>query len=572
MTKRVIGRVAALLAVGLLTTALAACEAVPRSGPVREGLPSLDQVERSYMFNPSRPVQGADQEAIVRGFVRAAASSDRDYEVAREYLAPNYADQWDPGYGVLVVEGAQQFQSPQEGLAVLSLKVVASIDSGGTMTPSEPGGHTEVQFELVKVGGEWRISSAPTGIILDRPTFTAVWSSRTVYFMSHDGRLVADPRWFLNRQTMTTQIVRELIAGPSEAMSQVLHTAVPAGTSLTSGSVPVVDGVAVIDLSAELLDADEATMSQFTRQLITSLQSLPGISGYQLKVHGSVIDSGSVPVSGDPTSSDQQSVLVIRGGEFGIVSSGSVRKAEGVSERVTQLAPTAVSVSSDRSAALVLHADGVSLVRENETVYLDGRRSLLAPSIDPLGYAWLYSPSSPTEITVVVTEVGEEVPGFREGDSFTLALPWLDGLDAAAVRVSTGGNRIAAIVEYGGGSAVLVAGIVRDANGVPLAVVDTPVAQLWEQGAPIDLDWYGDTRFAALTQTGLLGGSSRVTTGAVGQFSADAGAVSGGVSIGGGGSSKAQLRVLDDQHRMFSPQGSGWQQTLGDVELIAKVG
>jgi len=92
MTRRILGLAAAMLAVG----ALAACNSVPNSGPVREGLSSLDQVERAYMFNPSRPSPGADQDAIVRGFVRAAASSDRDYEVAREFLTPVYADQWDP--------------------------------------------------------------------------------------------------------------------------------------------------------------------------------------------------------------------------------------------------------------------------------------------------------------------------------------------------------------------------------------------------------------------------------------------------------------------------------------------
>lgn len=570
MTRRILGLLTALLA----AVALAACDSVPSTGPVREGLPQLDQVERAYMFNPARPTPGADPESIVRGFVRAAASSDRDYEVAREFLTSAYAEQWQPGDGVLVVEGAQQFQISQEDIAVLSMRAVASIDARGTMVPSEPGGLTEAQFELVQVGGEWRISSAPTGIILDRPTFTAVWSSRMVYFTSWDGRLVADPRWFLNRPTLPTQIVRELIAGPSDAMSQVLQAAVPAGTALTSGSVPVLDGVAVIDLSAELLDADEAALSRFTRQLAASLQGLSGVTGYQLKVHGSVIDSGAVPSSSDTGSNEPRPVLVMSEGEFGAVSSGEVTSVDGVSRRVEDLSPITASVSSDRQSVIVLHPGGVSLVRADQTLPIDDRRNVLTPNIDALGYAWIYSPDSPGEITVVATPaISDEAVRDRSiGESFALSIPWLEGRSPVAVRVSLGGNRIAALVEQDGGSAVLVGGIVRDASGAPTGVVDTAVVQLWESGAPIDLDWFGDTRFAVLTETGLLGGSSRVTGVTVGHFALDYGALSGGSSISGAGSSSQPLRVLDDQHRMFSPQGPGWQQALTEVELIAKVG
>jgi len=433
------------------------------------------------------------------------------------------------------------------------------------MTLSEPGGQSEVQFELTKVKGEWRISSAPAGIILDRPTFTAVWSQRSVYFVSQDGRIVADPRWFLNRPTIATQIVRELLSGPSEAMEQVLHTELPAGTALTSGSVPVDDGIAEIDLSAELLEANETSMDRIRRQIVSSLQSVPGVTGYELSVHGSLVSSG--PVSATPEASS--SVVVMREGQFGVVSEGAVKPIPGLSERVSELSPTAASVSSDRKSALVLHSGGVSYVGEAESRLIDERKGLLTPSLDPLGYAWIYDPAHPAEVTVDTTPRAFGVPG---EPSRTIPLPWLEGERVVALRVSMGGNRMAALAESEGGSVVLVAGIIRDPAGTPVGVVDTAVAEMWETGAPIDLDWVGDTRFAALTTTGLLGNSSRVTNGVVGQFSTERGTVSGGTAISGGGSWAQQLRVLDDQHRMFSPQGVGWQQALTGVDFIAKVG
>ena len=356
----------AVLAVLLL--ALTACSSVPHTGPVREGLPSLDQFELSYMFNPSKPVKDADQEAIVRGFVRAAAASERDYEVAREYLTPGYAQQWDPGHGVLVVDGTQQFHSPREGLAVLTLGVIATVDAGGTMTLSEPGGKAEVQFELERVNGQWRISSAPTGVILDRPTFTAVWVPRSVYFWSPDDRAVAETRWVLNRSTMPTQIVRKVLEGRSSRLwlrRSALRS--PQGTTLTSGSVPVVDGTAGVDLSAELLEADDQTVKQIAQQLASSLQGLPGVTSYQLKVHGSILARGAVPVSSEAGSTVQQMVLVQQGGVFGRAHSGSVTALE-MSDRIVRLEPLAVTAANDRSMFLVLREQGVYVVREEGTV------------------------------------------------------------------------------------------------------------------------------------------------------------------------------------------------------------
>ncbi len=556
-------QVIALAAVLAATLALAGCDAIPDSGPVREGLPRLEQVERSVQFNPPGPVAGANQETIVRGFVRAASSSEKDYEIAREFLAPGYAEQWDPSLGVLVTEGAPQFQSSKEGSAVISLRVMASIDAEGTLTPAEPERQTDLPFELVRVGGEWRISSAPAGIILERSTFNAVWISRQVHYLSTDGRLVPEMRWFLNRSTLSTQIVREVLAGPSEAMTPALHTAAPSGTTLISGSVPIVDGTAMIDLSTEVFQADEAALEQLKRQLAASLRSVPGVTRFQLLVHGSAVDDVNAAIADEGSGSDAQFTAVLREGQFGMVTTGEVRPLEGIGERVVELAPSAVTVAVDRSAVAVRHQGGVSVVTESDTLEVDDRRGLLPPSLDALGYVWTYSHASPGELWAT--------PASGEVEATVLSTPWLEGREVTAVRVSMGGNRVAALVENDGASEVLVAGIVRDEAGAPIGLTETATTQLWEQGAPIDFTWISDLRFAVLSESGLLGSSSRITVGEVGGFESDSGAVVGGAAIAGV-SNHAYLRVLDDQRRLFKPQGNGWQQQLGEVELLAKVG
>lgn len=546
----------------IVTVALAACSAVPDSGPVREGLSSLDQGERGVLFNPSGPIDGADKEAIVRGFVRAASSSEGDYAVARQFLAPVYADQWDPWMGVTVEEGPLQYQDAGDDRAVLTVRAVGQVDEIGSMTPAAPGTEVNAPFELVQVGGEWRIASAPNGVILDRNTFTAVWAARSVYFLSADNRLVADIRWVLNRPMMATQIVRELIDGPSASMQGALHTAFPEGTVLMSDPVTVVDGTAMIDLSPEIFDADESTMELLKHQIAASLQSVSGIDRFQLAVHGSSVDGGTVAAADDSLTGDIQNAIVYKEGEFGAAVGSEVRPLEGLSEKVVELQPTAATVAPDLSAVAVRHAGGVNWVGQTAIIEIDPRGRQLTPSLDPLGFVWTYSLADPTGIMVTV-------PGWQ---STLLEAPWLEGNRVAALRVSMGGNRLAALVANGEYSEVIVAGIIRNEAGDPIGFTESAATQLWVSGAPIDLDWIGDTRFATLTETGLLGGSGKVTIGEVGgRFGVDSGTVAGGVSISGGGS-RALLRVLDDQHRMFAPQGAGWQQQASGVDLLAKVG
>lgn len=562
-------RILTLLASATAVLALAACSAVPDSGPVREGLPNLEQVERGVFINPQGPIEDADPESIIRGFVRASSSHLNDYEIARKFLTPTYAHQWEPDSGALVFEGTQQYESTEEGIAVLSLGLAATVDPGGTLQLAAPDEEDEVRFELSRVDGQWRISSAPNGIIIDRANFSSVWETRQLYFVAPDQRLVAEQRWVItNRSSLlpsqiVTQIVRGLISGPSAGMVGAISTAFPAGTELTEDAVPIIDGTAVIDFSSEIFDADDASMSAIKRQLASSLQGLPGVLRFQIAGHGSVLGGGDVAVSEETTSTEFQRIIVLKEGEFGPTSGSVLTPIHGLSERVVGLAPTQVTVTSDLSGAAVLHPGGVSWVTDDQSIGIDRRQDLLAPSVDPQGYVWVYSPSEPDEITVTLPGIG----------SYELSLPWLSGQDVESVRVSTGGNRLAVLIDHGGTSEVHVAGIIRDETGEPVGITEVNTVQLYEQGAPIDLDWIADNRFVLLSETGLLGGSGKVTIGEVsGRFPVNSGSVSGGISISGGGSSRSLLRVLDDQHRLFKPQGSGWQQLMAGVDLIAKVG
>lgn len=544
---------------GLLALSLAGCGTIPDSGPVMAGLSDLSQAEQQVLFNPSSPIPGATQEEIVKGFVSAASSATDDYAIAREYLAPDYVEQWDPAAGVFVDEGTRPYRETDEGVGILSLAASAAVSAEGVLTPVEPGPTTDVRFEFEEIGGEWRISSAPTGIILDRSTFTAVWSAHQLMFLSSDGRIVPETRWFLNGATMATQIVSELLAGPEPGMAGATRSGFPAGAALAANSVPVTDGVAHVDLAGDEVDA-EAVTDDMMRQLSASLQSVPGVSRFELLIDGAAVETEDVgrPDEQSPPSTTPEPPSVLRDGAFGAVDAEEVEPLPEVGDAIVNADPEAVTLSYDASAAAVRVGTTISWVTPEGIVEIDGRSGLLEPSVDPFGYVWTYATADPENILATAPEQG----------SVELPADWLDGAEPVSVRLSPDGTRIAALVPEGDDSAVRVAGVEREEDGRPTAVTADGALQMWATGNPVDFDWVDDVRFAAMTRTGSAG---KVTLGGPGQLDSDSGSVPGGESISSGGT-RPLLRVLNDDGELFAPQGIGWQRQLDGVEVLSKRG
>ncbi len=544
------------LAVALL---LAGCTAIPSSGPVEVGLKDLSQAEQVVQYNPVGPMAGASQEDLVQGFVIAASSPRDDYAVAREFLTADYAAQWDPYYGVLIADGSRPYRADGDEAGVLSLAAVAKVDAQGVMLPVQPGPSTEMRFEFERVGDDWRISSAPAGIILESSMFSTLWSQQQLYFVGPGNVLVPEARWYLARSALVTEIVGALLDGPGERMREVVHSGFPAGTALVTNSVQVADGVARIDLTGAMLEAGPTAMAEVREQVKATLQSVRGVTGFELLVDGTPLRETPDGDAGAPRQVNQFSdPVVLRGDELGTIVSGEFRAMAGFASTVVDYEPEAVTLAPGEQAIALLNEEGVVFVGDAGTLLIDDRQDLLAPAFDFLGYVW----------TVRASDAGTLRVTGPDGSSTSIPAPWLADRDPAAVRVSPDGARVAALVPSDDGSQVLVAGVLRDENGAPLATTEEADVQLWVTGDPVDLDWVGQLRFATLTG---LGAASKVTIGGVGQFSSEQGSVPGGWQVSGGGG-RTQLRVLGEGEDLFAPQGSGWQRSENDISLLAKRG
>lgn len=549
---------AAMLATGLVA-ALIGCVAIPGEGKVQAGLTDLQQAEQPLQFNAPGPSQGASQEDLARGFVLAAASSADDYAVAREFLTADYARQWDPTYGVLIDEGARPFKADGEHAGVMSLAATSRVDAAGNMLPVEPGATTDLRFEFEQVAGQWRIASAPAGIILDKSTFMAIWSSHQLYFVGPGSILVPETRWFLSRATLATEIVGELIEGPSEIMREVLHSGFPIGSTLVSKSVPVVEGRAQIDMSSELLDASPKALSELRQQLKLSLQSVPGTNAFDLLVDGTPLrdQPGTPPVLVTETSVP----AVVVDGKLGTVSGSEFTPMGGAGDVIGELKPKAAAIANSGERIAVLNKQGVFTVDAEGQIseVHDARPGLIAPSIDIFGYLW------------TATSRGE-LRAYAEDGTFTeFPAPWLNGRKVKTVRIAPDGSRIAALVESEFGAQVLLGGVLRDELNAPVQATAEADTVFWSEGSPIDLDWVGPVRLAMLSEGTGVGSSVRVTSGGPGLFVALQGSVQGGTTIAGGGA-RAQLRVATKSGELFSPLGGGWQRVEMQIDLLAKRG
>lgn len=545
--------------VAVAAIALTGCAAIPGSGTVQPGLSDINQAEQALQFSAFGPSAGATQEELVRGFITAARSPVDDYSVAREYLSPEYADQWDPYFGVLVWEGSRPFRPDGDEAGMLLLSVVAEVDPDGRLLPTEAGESTELRFEFTKRGDEWRISSAPAGVIVDRATFDAIWSQHHVNFIGPGGRLVPDTRWFLSRPALSTEIVNALLAGPSERFELVARSGFPQGTTLTKNAVTVENGLARVDVKGEGLN-NPGAQDEMQLQLQTSLQSVTGVNRVELLIDGTPVRSKPHTVT--PVAPVQVGAKLAGEleGKFGVITASNVEPVIGVSAGVEELDALAVNLSRSKTVAAVLAPDGVHIVAEGYSALVDSRKGLLAPSVDDDLWTWSVSATDPSAVRVASVD----------GVQHELDAPWLEGLNVHAVGIAPGGSMLAALVDGGGGkSYVLVGGIIRDNEGEPTGLTPKADIEMWAGGEAIDFDWIDQNRFVAITRQGTAG---KVSVGGPGTFVSEQGSVPDAVEVFGGGN-RTQIRVLTASGELFAPQGaSGWQRVAADVDLMAKRG
>jgi hypothetical protein len=548
---------ARLAALVVLALALAGCGGIPTSGSVVPGNIFDEEQAIDAVFDPPGPKAGATPKEILEGFILAATNPQNDYDVARLFLDESIRATWDPDFIVQIRSDRGSVQVRSDTELSFTLTSEASVNARGQYSEGVQATQ-QLDFTVVQhADGEWRINSAPPGIVLSQAAFGTIFHAHPLYFFDPTNRfLVPDLRWFPRTTKLTNRIVSELLKGQSTWLAQgVTNTYFPVDTVLAS-SVSINARVATIDLNDRALEATAAERALMAEQLRAALDS---VSDIDLRVNGVAIDvpdTGAAQAVIHPQVSTQ--LLVRRDDSFGFLSdTGTVAALPGQSEQILALGAVAATLANDRKSTAVLAPDGVHLVFENadDSLLVDARPGLIAPAIDTDGFVWTVPQSDATAIHAYDAEG-------------TLSV--IDGAQfagqAISFSVSRDGARVLMLFATEFGPRLSVAGIVRR-DGVPAqlgAAVQLPI----DLGSPgIGAAWVDENTVALLAASDTEGNAD-VTLYTLGGPTVSDGRISGGVSIVGGNGGSNGLRVMTADGDLYLSRGNGWADLNTSVTFI----
>ncbi|QOC26152.1 hypothetical protein IC744_07345 [Microbacterium hominis] len=555
MRIRLRGVVAALLA-ALLSTALVACAGLPTSGPVNPGVRIVDDDgSADFAFIPKGPVQDATPQQIVEGFIAAGTGPSNNWETAQQFLAPSFKGTWKPQAGVTVYAAGQRTLQ-QTGTAefVLTVAPVATVDATGELTPASDDGDIPLSFKLAQqADGQWRITQAPDGIVLDQTRFATVFDAYSLmYFDPTWTYLVPDVRWF-PRYYAATNIAEGLVDGsPAPWLRGAVVSAFTDGARLELTSVPRQSNVAQVTLQDGARNLDQVALDRMQTQLEASLGTA-GISGVDMILPGGQalmaqkVDVRSTAVASNP--------VVRTEAAFGFASGSTVTPIAGLSDAILNIATTDIEVNADRTTAAVRDVSGAVLAvhADAPTQRLDQRAGLIAPSIDPSGYIWTVPTDAPSAVRAYAPD----------GTIVTVAGGWSGASQILAQRVSRDGTRLVAAVRDGDRYAIWGAGIQRDRNGVPTSIESPEKVLDTLPGPATALTWLDGSTLGVLTSDGE---DQYLETLTVGGFASASRTPGDTTTVAG---QKDSARVRDADGEVYAQRGANWQQLVGDVRVLA---
>lgn len=240
-----------------------------------------------------RPVEGREPDLLLRDFYGASAIPAADYEAARAFLTGDARSAWDPRVQTLVVDsiGVTTLVGGSGSRRSYSVHgdVVGELHEGGAFTPEH--GSYEATIELELVDGEWRISSLPSGVVLERAELREQYQPYSLYFFDPAGNeLITDRRWvFARRESLPSALITLLTEGPSERLKPAVEKTSPA--TLTADEAEI--SYTGLDDGAYTFTGfggvDEGTRKQFAAQVVWTLASA-GVTGpYSLRADGEAL-------------------------------------------------------------------------------------------------------------------------------------------------------------------------------------------------------------------------------------------------------------------------------------------
>ena len=567
MRKKFFSSLAIILAAAL---AISGCASIPRTSTVQQIEAGTDTSgAESYSYAADGPAAGADARAIVEGFVEAGRSVSEDYAVSREFMDAQLSNTWRGDTQTLIYDAFNVVNGADANKYTIQLEITGEVDAHGVRTDYPDHSTRAVDIEVAKVDDEWRITKAPDGTMLEASTFTKIFAAQPLYFYDASfAYLVPDIRWFTSGSGTTTSMVEALLAGPAPYLQNAVVSAFSTASGLVRSAVPVRDGEATIDLNSNTFaDATDRSILLMKQQMEATLTSLAPVDSVKLlreenEVNLSTEDTNFEPATSNPSTQDtligisDQYLVYVKG--LSIIPVGGVPDISGYNPRDPAMSPVGnrYAFLNGRRTQLWGIDDKGSL-----RLSLEGEE-LIQPSMDLAGWTWTADNGAATPIRAVPADTE------MKGEARPIDVAWLEDAQIDSLRISRDGARALIVATIGKTTSVYVAGVIRDAEGVPRGLTDSPMkiypevpvnTALWDSDRSIIVAELGDDQAVEAAQITFEGGSEHLQL------------LLGMVGIATGVGSRREV-YAETNEKLYTRVGNSWHELEDFAQDVAYPG
>lgn len=279
-------RYLAVFAVALIAMVLASCTSIPHSSSVHRLSDNTQAGRAPSRYTPAGPSEEATPSEIVRGFLDAMLAYPSDRATARKFLTEKAAKQWTPGSATRVYSTAAVLTSDSDdgtnAQVDASVSLTAQLDRDGHLTATDD--RRSIGFELTHDDGQWRISSAPAGLLISQKYFRDHYGIFNLYYFDAAGeQLVADPVHAAIGEQTATDLVTRLLHGPRTELKDHAQTYLPDRSTLNS-SIPVSKkGVAEVVLSADTSHINTSHSRAISAQITWTLAQIEEVKKVRIR-------------------------------------------------------------------------------------------------------------------------------------------------------------------------------------------------------------------------------------------------------------------------------------------------
>ncbi|MEZ2121499.1 MULTISPECIES: MtrAB system accessory lipoprotein LpqB [unclassified Corynebacterium] len=277
-------RLRSLCALLMVPTVLSGCTSLPGDSAPQ----AIRSFERTHPNGDElAPVPGQEPDLLLRGFFTAAGNPAQKHQAARVFLTESMATNWDDTAATLILDRIDLNAEPGATNQSISYKVrgtvVGTLGAGGVYTPEN--GEYEATMELERVNGEWRISSLPPGVVLERTELRNKFSPYELFFFAPTGKfLVRDRRWVYNGQaSLDTALLSLLMEGPQHDLAPGVVNEIPPEAVFTGmeGGVYRFTGFGDLDIDQR---------HRFAAQVVWTLAHAGTRGPYRVELDGTPVD------------------------------------------------------------------------------------------------------------------------------------------------------------------------------------------------------------------------------------------------------------------------------------------